>query len=234
MSGLGTLQSSIVDFYDDIVASVSLPDCPLIIDVGSNIGQFVNAAKLFYPQAKVVCFEPDPDTFADLRINTRTLSGVELHNVGLGAEDETRTFYRHELSGMSSFSPDADDEAHRRGTSELEVRRLDDLVAPEVRPDLLKIDVEGFERQVLAGGWETVRRSRYLLLELSLGRRDGASNLHLLRDIVNHVPGASVIRFGRPLGEAHSPVCQDVLILIDDVDRARPSDTRSAGLTQPL
>jgi len=214
ISGFGTLQSSIIDFFDDVVSPGILGPAPLIVDVGANVGQFANAAKLFFPEAHVVSFEPDPDTYADLRVNTRVLRDVELHNIGLGDRDGVLSFYRHELSVMSSFSAPAD-MAHHRGSAELPVRRLDTVLGPDDRSDLLKIDVEGFERQVLEGAWETVSRSRYVLIELSLGRPDGAGNLQLLRDIIAHVPRAAIVRFGRPLGGTHRPMCQDVLICVE-------------------
>lgn len=220
ISGLGTLQSSIIDFFDDVVSSGVLRPAPLIVDVGANVGQFANAAKLFFPEARVVSFEPDPDTFADLQVNTHVLRDVDLHNIGLGHRDEVLTFYRHELSVMSSFSAQMDGMAHHRGSTELPVRRLDAVLDSDDRPDLLKIDVEGFERQVLEGAWETVSRSRYVLIELSLGRADGAGNLQLLRDIVAHAPGAAIIRFGRPLGGTRRPMCQDVLICVGGAPRA--------------
>jgi len=214
VSGLGTLQSSIADFYDEIVCTCGLGTAPIIIDVGANIGQFANAAKLFYPGARVICFEPDPDAFADLKVNTAGFAMIEAHNVGLGRRAESRTFYRHRVSVMSSFRSSAHCKEGPVGMIELPLRRLDDVISPEVRPDLLKVDVEGFERQVLEGAWETLRRSRYLLLEMSLEPDTDPDNLRLLHDIVDHVPRASVLRFGRPLGERNRPMAQDILMAI--------------------
>ena len=214
ISGLGTLQSSIIDFFDDVASSGLLGKAPLIVDVGANVGQFVNAAKLFFPEARVVSFEPDPETFADLQVNTNSLKDVNLHNIGLGDHEGALTFYRHKLSVMSSFTTLADEMASHRGSAELPIRCLDAVLESDDRPDLLKIDVEGFERQVLQGAWETVTRSRYVLIEVSLGRADGAGNLQLLRDIVEHAPNAAIIKIGRPLGDPRRPMCQDVLISV--------------------
>jgi FkbM family methyltransferase len=214
LSGLGSLQSSIVDFHDDIVAPGILQGNPFIVDVGANIGQFVNAAKLFFPSAHVVCFEPDPDTFADLAVNTRSLDHVELHNVGLGAAEEQLTFRRHRLSLMSTFL-DAVEKEHDRGSVDMTVLPLDAVVDADRKVDLLKIDVEGFEGAVLEGGWRTLLRSRYLLIELSLERTGGGGNLQLLRRIAEHAPRATIVRFGRPFGVSDHPLCQDVLIELD-------------------
>ncbi|SRR5712691_64660 len=223
ISGLGTLQSNIIDFFDDVVSMGILGAAPFIVDVGANVGQFANAAKLFFPKARVVSFEPDPETYADLKINTCGLTDIDLHNIGLGDQEGMLPFYRHELSVMSTFSAQADDVALDRASPELPIRRLDAVLNSDDRPDLLKIDVEGFERQVLQGAWQTLTRSRYVLIEVSLGRADGAGNLQLLRDIVGHAPNAAIVRFGRPLGGAHRPMCQDVLISVQGASHAASS-----------
>lgn len=210
-SGLGTLQSTITDFFDEVVALGVLGSEPVVVDVGANIGQFTNAAKLFFPNSRVLAFEPDPETFADLRRNTRMFSDVDLFNLGLGDSNCSLMFYQHELSLMSSFASGGSD---IRGSVELPVRRLDALLDSDMAIDLLKIDVEGFERAVLEGGWSAVSRSRYLLVEISLGRSAYAGNLELLRAVVDHIPDATIMKFGRPLGGGRRPACQDVLIAV--------------------
>lgn len=210
--GLGTLQSSLVDFYADVVRPRILGcESPVIVDVGANVGQFANAAKLFYPDAEVVCFEPDPRTFADLVANTAGLTNVTVRNLGLDETNGRRPFYRHKLSVMSTFSPNEDAELARTPIM-LPMTTLDDAMSSYAAVDLVKVDVEGHESSVLSGGWETVRRSGFLLLELSLSRNSGSGNLKLLQDIFEHVPGAAIIRFGRPLGQPERPQCQDVLL----------------------
>lgn len=59
------------------------------------------------------------------------------------------TVYRYELSVMSGVSVQADDRTRHRGTTELPVRRLDAVLDSDNRPGLLKMDVEGLERQLL-------------------------------------------------------------------------------------
>jgi hypothetical protein len=76
---------------------------PVIVDVGANVGQFCNAAKLFFPDAKVFAFEPDPRVYAQLRKNTSAMVGVECFNVGVGVSTERHPLHRHRYSVMSSF-----------------------------------------------------------------------------------------------------------------------------------
>ena len=92
------------------------------------------------------------------------------------------------------------------------VWRLDDVLRAEsLAIDVLKIDVEGSEYDVILGATRTLRRCRYVLLELGLKRDSSRRNLELLSYIKHVVPSAPIVRFGRPLG-GHEPLCQDVLL----------------------
>ena len=90
-------------------------------------------------------------------------------------------------------------------------RRRDRRAGPV---DLVKIDVEGFEIEVLRGATALLGRTRYLLIELSLGREDSTANLEVLRTSTTS-PRARIVRMGRPLGNPNAPICQDVLIDLD-------------------
>jgi FkbM family methyltransferase len=212
VSGLGTLQSTVLDTNDSF-GSVDIlgRQDPIVVDVGANVGQFTNAIKLLYPGARVIAFEPDPDVFQDLRLNTATLGQIELHNVALGAEFATLLFHRHLLSGMSSFTPIAE-ASLLKGSLALEVKRMDDVISDDIAPDLVKIDVEGHELETVRGASSTLSRTRFLLIEIGLNRQSGRNNLQLLRAIAEIAPEAHVLKFGRPLGDAARPDCQDVLI----------------------
>jgi FkbM family methyltransferase len=223
ISELGTLQSSIADFHDDVVQPGLLGQAaPLVIDVGANVGQFCQAVKLFFPQAWVHCFEPDPDTFMRLASNTQDLSRVALFNLGLGDKTEKRPFRRHRLSTMSTFDEGTDDPEYSSGTLDLQLSRLDDVVGPDVEPDLVKIDVEGFERRTILGGKTLLGRTRWLVLELSLNHHHPAeSNLAVLRDLAAIAADARIVKFGRPLGPALHPACQDVVIQLKPASSPR-------------
>ncbi len=211
-SGLGTMQSTILDVYESVVLSriFDRPD-PVVIDVGANIGQFTNAVKLFYPGARIVAFEPDPDVFLDLQTNTARLGSIDVRNIALGARSGVQTFNRNVLSGMSSFRP-VEDPRRLRGTIEVVVEPLDEVIDESVSPDLVKIDVEGYELETLQGATKTLRRTRFLLIELSLNRPSGITNLEVIRALADIAPGARIVRFGRPLGDPVRPEGQDALI----------------------
>ncbi|HEV2361310.1 MAG TPA: FkbM family methyltransferase [Acidimicrobiales bacterium] len=215
---VGTLISSIVDvsvLAESVGAGWSGPSAaPSIVDVGANIGQFCAAAKLFWPEAAVVCFEPDPDVAVALRSNVGGLDGVTIRQVGLGAEAAELTWHKHKLSAMSSFRPRSDDGGldHESPRVELPVHRLDDELVDVARIDLLKVDVEGFELEVLRGAPATLARAGALLVEATLTSAEGASNLEVFSLVHEAVPSARIVGVGRVYGPQSAPICVDVLI----------------------
>jgi FkbM family methyltransferase len=222
MSSLGTLQSNIVDFHREVVDTGLLCGAqPTILDIGANVGQFCFAAKLFYPSARVLSFEADPDTFALLRRNAGDLPDVTLHNVALASRDDERTFYRHTFSTMSSFLPYPDcSYAGADKQITLSTRRLDDVISRETAFDLVKIDVEGYELEVIEGGVEVLRMAHLLLAELRLcSSPEDEPNLELFATLFRMLPEARLVRCGRPLGPSRAPVSQDMLFDLSSRDR---------------
>ncbi|QKW25536.1 FkbM family methyltransferase [Streptomyces seoulensis] len=84
-----------------------IPEKPVILDVGANIGLFTLFATQRWPGARVFSFEPAPDVFDALRRNAGHLPGVHVHNLALGDEDQSRelTYYPH-YTMMSGFDAD--------------------------------------------------------------------------------------------------------------------------------
>lgn len=149
-----------------------------ILDIGANEGQFARIARTLCPQAAVVCFEPLADCFAALQAGVAQEPQVTAWQYALGSRNETTTIHRSEFSPSSSLLPMG--EVHQREfphTAEtapelIEVRRLDD-VACELdfpSPVIAKIDVQGFECEVLDGGRETLSECAALIVELSCDR----------------------------------------------------------------
>ena len=122
--------------------------------------------------------------------------------------------HRHHVSVMATLRPGEVEDYDPELTVDVDVLTLDEITADLPRIDLLKIDVEGFEVEALRGARETLARSRYLLLEVGLGRESSGANLEALALVRSIVPGARIVRFGRPLGGADAPICQDVLIAL--------------------
>jgi len=116
------------------------------VDIGANIG---NHSLFFAEHFRMVhSFEPNPRTFGALTLNAALVDNVVVHNVALGERTETATLTFDPLNiGEASLSAGA-------GGSKMvdvKVERLDDLADQFDDIAFVKIDVEGFEPQVIAG-----------------------------------------------------------------------------------
>jgi len=119
----------------------------IIFDLGSNIGFAALYFKLLYPQAKVFCFEPDPENFKRLKTNTKMFPDIYIFNYAICSHKGEREFYRHsESHSCHSLIP--------RDKAEQKIRvkclSLDEaMIMSQVRHiDLLKFDIEGAEEEV--------------------------------------------------------------------------------------
>jgi FkbM family methyltransferase len=149
-----------------------------LLDVGAHVGFFTLAA-LHYggPDSRAIAVEPSASAMRILGANVR-LSGaadrVTLVRAGLGA---TRGTMRVLTTGAGGLYQVIRPSAPRPDAVEVPAMRLDDLVADRAfAPTHVKIDVEGFETDVLEGGREYLARHRpvvFLELHGSLLRQAG-------------------------------------------------------------
>ena len=132
-------------------------DNPFIIDAGANAGCVTLYLKQLYPNAEVICFEPDLDIYQLLEQNIRKnmLSNTRLFNCALGDYDGTSHFYtskaKHLSGGLgNSIKPvwGIQEDLSQYDTSmKVPIRRLSRFINRPV--DYLKLDVEGAEYDVL-------------------------------------------------------------------------------------
>lgn len=141
------------------------PQSP-VMDIGANIGV---TASVFarHTAGPVHAVEPSPVIFPHLQATCRAngADGVRAHNLALGREPGTLRFFADATAGAASHLI-TDATLARASDIEVTVKTLDMLVREEEidRLDLVKIDVEGYEIDVLEGGVETFRTLRPNLL----------------------------------------------------------------------
>lgn len=141
------------------------------IDIGANTGIYSVIGKTINPAARVIAVEPTPHTYGALRRNIDVNAlDIEALNIAVGATDGIVPFHVAEDATMCSLNTGG-----YRGQSghiiEVRCHTLDSVVHDRsAAPDFLKIDVEGFEAQVLSGASETLRRFRpRIVLEANPG-----------------------------------------------------------------
>jgi len=146
-----------------------------VLDVGAYKGSFSYGVMRTLPQAHIYAFEPLPDHFAALK-KLEGRARLKAFPVALGNAQGETSFHRSAFSASSSVLVMS--AAHREAFPETaggeEVRvalgRLDDYAAELAleRPALLKVDVQGYELEVLKGALETLKAVDYALVEISL------------------------------------------------------------------
>jgi len=126
---------------------------PCIIDCGSNIGMSILFFKKLYPNAKIIGFEPDKETFQLLEYNIRNnkLGDVIIHNTALSNKEGIISFYKDaDIKGNLAMSITKQVEEHNiKNIKETKVKsvKLSDYINKEI--DFLKLDVEGAETYVI-------------------------------------------------------------------------------------
>lgn len=147
----GNVYCGLHEYVDMRFVLDTLRDGDIFADIGANVGSYtVLAAKVC--GAHTISFEPDPETVRHLRRNVelnKINSHVEIIEAALGAEPGHLQF---------TIGRDTVNRVAQPGdlfTREVEVRRLDDVLAGRV-PRIIKIDVEGFEGEVLKGASRTL------------------------------------------------------------------------------
>jgi len=137
---------------------------PVIVDVGANAGIFSHYLWTYNNKARFVMFEPMPRLAKKIqRWGELTGANYKLHNAAVSNRTGTATFYATSEEGDTAGS--LDPAGNRAVKIETPLVTLDSVLAEEKEILILKIDVEGFEPDVLRGATETLRRSRFLLME---------------------------------------------------------------------
>jgi FkbM family methyltransferase len=145
-----------------------VPPGGVVADIGANIGL---TAILFAQLAREVhAFEPSPTTFALLSENLRMAGAgnVVAHNIGLG-EAPARLTLTYAPSNRSGGFVSRRIRPGGHVTEDIAIETADAAFAARgIRPDFLKIDVEGFEPFVLRGAARVLREARpAVVLELN-------------------------------------------------------------------
>ena len=132
-----------------------------VLDVGANVGDVAIAALKSYPDCKVICFEPVYETHKMLKHKLqRYADRVILFQQGLsdvnGACEINLTTYpaANSILPQPQFHKFLNPHVREIGKETISVVRLDDIgpTFPTKHIDIMKIDVEGYELNVLKGG----------------------------------------------------------------------------------
>lgn len=159
-------------------------DSPTILEIGCNEGDTTRWFLETFAHPAVHCFEPDPRAAARFRRSLGGQPGIALIEAAIGAQEGTATFHMsggtpqtgapHEWDASGSIRRPKEHLVRHpwctfETTLEVPVRTLDGW-RREARVgdvDFIWMDVQGAELDVIAGGTETLARTRFLYTEYS-------------------------------------------------------------------
>ncbi len=146
-------------------------DFHVVFDIGANKGDWTREALKINPKLDIFAFEPDPAMRAIFEAN-KFSKNVRCENQGLGAKKERRILYLHKESpGMNSFVKRALFKDSELAPEEVAVTTLDAYCAENHigKIDFMKIDVEGFELDVLRGARAMIHEKRISIIQFEYG-----------------------------------------------------------------
>ncbi len=186
----GAFEKPLLFFLRDTVEKLKAGSeaLPVFFDVGANIGQH----SLFMSRyaGQVHSFEPYPVVSAKLKdhIQLNQIENIHLHEIGLSNEDGALEFFAPtgQNQGIGSFDASTVDKGNKVA-GKLELAIGDGYISKHQLPgiDLLKMDVEGFEKNALAGLRQTLLRDRPILVcEVSYGKDLSFASLDEFREVL--------------------------------------------------
>lgn len=142
-------------FMTNQYASDILPlEAEVIIDAGANVGYSVLYFKNKYPAAKIICIEPDPNSFEILKENCNGLSNVILLNAALWSHDCELDLNFHNDDGSLAGSWGVRTQEVNKHSNNIKTKAysmstvISELKLPKI--DICKIDIEGAEKAVFS------------------------------------------------------------------------------------
>lgn len=156
------------------VAFLNLPPHNIIADVGAATGKTAQLFAKYLPAGIIYAFEPIPEQFMQLEKINKEKKQIHTFNKALGSSPGSAKFYVMGNVTSSSLLHASEQVGHTWFESKLKeqqeievaVSTLDLEIPADATVNILKMDVQGFELEVLKGGVHTLKRTAIVLLEL--------------------------------------------------------------------
>ena len=197
------INTSANDFLIKIVNGWLKQDA-VILDVGANVGVTSCIFSIKAPNGRIHSFEPSPETYGFLceTLASNNVENCTAYQYALGAKLGELQFYDNPVSASASHLV-IEGDTLIGGTMSVSISTVDRFIAEKklLRLDLIKIDVEGFELDVLAGAENTLKTLKpAVFLEFNAFALIGFRNLNP-RSVIERLMAAFPFVYAFDAGE---------------------------------
>lgn len=146
-----------------------------VLDVGANIGSFSIMINKIIPDATIYSFEPLNDCYQTLLSNTKEINRIKSFNLALGSQTGEALIHHNEFSpsssllDMNSLHKIAFPYTQKSVQEKVKISSLDEMAGMMEcnKKVLLKIDVQGYELEVLKGAESSLNDVDLIIIETS-------------------------------------------------------------------
>ena len=150
----------------------------IVLDIGANVGDWSASIQRYLPNSRVIAFEPSKEAFERLTNRFKNSNLFSCWNLAVGKENVEAFLYADSsASGLGSLTKRRVKHfgitfEHRES---INVTTLDNWIknqSPKVRPNVIKMDVEGHELDVLMGASTAMKSIQVIQFEFGGGNID--------------------------------------------------------------
>jgi FkbM family methyltransferase len=153
--------------------NIKLTTPQVVIDGGANIGLFALYIKNKYPEAKIICIEPDLENFKVLQKNTSLYDNIFCENYGLWNKDAKLRVY--DKYDMGKWAMVVEEDSMNGNISAVSLKVVMEKYSID-RIDVLKLDIETSEKQLFFDNYDYwLPKTKIIIIELHDWMEDGCS-----------------------------------------------------------
>lgn len=143
----------------------------VIIEIGANIGYYVLLETKIAKKGKIFAIEPMPFSRKLLTMNVKlnNVENVEIYHFAIGDQNKEQEFYIYKQINISGFNLKS--YGNLVSTKKVRIMTLDNFIEKylgDTLPTVLRMDVEGFEYNVIKGAMNTIRNCNELRIFMEI------------------------------------------------------------------